>query len=559
MTLPSNKAIMAPLPGNGVTKDFDFDFVCWDDDELEVWYKNAAGTSTLLTSNYTVSLNADQDANPGGTVNYPTTGSAISSSEYIIPKRAMPFTQTTLDVTNGQAFDAEVAELAIDRAAAERQEILETIDRSIVVDPGQDIDNYLGDCQTAQTAAESAQTAAETAETNAETAETNAAASASAAAASAASLVLHDEDDMTSDDDEAGSTQQAIKAYADHLIDSVQTADYTILTSGINTLLTLGASTTANRTFTLPSVGSSDDGMVVHFLNESAYHLTLSPSDDDMIWVSGAGYGVELFPGAGCTLRYQHDTENWQIISSTGRIYPEGLRMWFDMSKPFMSVGIHRLYDRTMQFEATLRNDAVLSIGSDYNPTLPFLQFDGTGDYANINRYEKNLFAPFNSLTEDWTLFLRVRPTVTGVLETYFSQDDLSGTLWEIRKTSSDEASIRWRISGVNQIALSSTTTMSAGVWYNIAVVVNQGVVGLYIGNADNAAEMNQEEYDASWSTADVATDYVLGNLESASQYAQCRISSIVVAKQNLFNATPVSGLADSFQLPQFLQFIKGS
>ena len=73
------------------------------------WVKVYIG-GVLQSSGYTVALNADQDASPGGSVTF---GSATASTVRI--ERETPLTQET-NYTAYDAFPAETHELALDKA-----------------------------------------------------------------------------------------------------------------------------------------------------------------------------------------------------------------------------------------------------------------------------------------------------------------------------------------------------------------------------------------------------------------------------------------------------------
>lgn len=152
MTLPSTKTSTEPLPGNGITKTFDFDFKVWNVSQLAVWFKDGDDASVKLTENYTITLNPDQDTSPGGYVTYPVTGDPLTSSQFITVLRAMPFTQG-INITEGQSFSAPVIMQALDQATAERQELREEISRSFSVVPGEDKpEDYLNQAEAARDA-----------------------------------------------------------------------------------------------------------------------------------------------------------------------------------------------------------------------------------------------------------------------------------------------------------------------------------------------------------------------------------------------------------------------
>ncbi len=71
MTISSNIRKAGPFTGNGSTAAFPFYCKVFQASDLLVVQLDTATnieTTLALTTNYTVSLNADQDSNPGGTV-----------------------------------------------------------------------------------------------------------------------------------------------------------------------------------------------------------------------------------------------------------------------------------------------------------------------------------------------------------------------------------------------------------------------------------------------------------------------------------------------------------
>ena len=57
-----------PFEGDGSTKEFSFHFKVFNADNVAVYVSDEDDGDVQLTQGYTVELNADQDALPGGTV-----------------------------------------------------------------------------------------------------------------------------------------------------------------------------------------------------------------------------------------------------------------------------------------------------------------------------------------------------------------------------------------------------------------------------------------------------------------------------------------------------------
>lgn len=117
--------------GNGSTTNWPFTFKTLSSSDLTVVFTDSLGTETTLSpSVYAVSLNANQDTSPGGSVVYPLAGSAIAIGTLLTVKRVLQLTQLT-DLKNQGGFYPEVLETALDRRAMVEQQINEQLGRAI--------------------------------------------------------------------------------------------------------------------------------------------------------------------------------------------------------------------------------------------------------------------------------------------------------------------------------------------------------------------------------------------------------------------------------------------
>lgn len=218
MTISSPDRKAGPYSGNGVTTSFAFSFKTFNEEDIRVVLTDTDAVESDLTidTDYSVSLNADQDDDPGGTVTYST----LATGEKLTIVGNLSEEQPT-DLTTGSGFYARVIENALDRGVILVQQIAEKLNRSIRF-PVSDADNVIElptaaarankavifdadggvtvsaddyDDQAANAA--SSASAAATSATNAATSATNAATSATAAAASvtSAAAILDDFDD----------------------------------------------------------------------------------------------------------------------------------------------------------------------------------------------------------------------------------------------------------------------------------------------------------------------------------------------------------------------------
>ena len=127
MTLEST-ASKAVYTGNGAATEFPFFFKVWAEDQVAVTVTDAQGYVQKGVE-FSVSLSAG-----GGTLTCLHDGAPLPSGWKLAITRDMPFTQED-DYITGTRFDPEVIETALDKATAERQQLLEQLQRAVILPP----------------------------------------------------------------------------------------------------------------------------------------------------------------------------------------------------------------------------------------------------------------------------------------------------------------------------------------------------------------------------------------------------------------------------------------
>lgn len=137
MTIATSTNRSGPYEGNGVTTSFIFDQKTPLSSDLKVYKQATDNTVSLLTENtdYTVSLNSDQNTSPGGTITYPVSGSALAVNEHLLIVRDVSELQGT-SITNLGAFHASVIEEMLDRVTMLAQQNAETAARAVQFERG---------------------------------------------------------------------------------------------------------------------------------------------------------------------------------------------------------------------------------------------------------------------------------------------------------------------------------------------------------------------------------------------------------------------------------------
>lgn len=131
MTISSTTRVAGPFTGSGTTATFPFSFKAFEATDLYVATLNVATgaiTTLALTTDYSVSLNADQDSSPGGSITL-TAGNLATGMTLTITTAIAQL--QGLDLTNGGAFYPDVINAALDLLTILLQQLAAPISRSL--------------------------------------------------------------------------------------------------------------------------------------------------------------------------------------------------------------------------------------------------------------------------------------------------------------------------------------------------------------------------------------------------------------------------------------------
>lgn len=132
MTISSTVRIAGPFTGNGVNATFPFTYKVFDAVDVQVVRLTiSTGVETTLTivTDYNITLNGDQDSNPGGNI---VLVAALSALYKLTATSDIANLQPT-DLTNQGGFYPEVITDALDRATIQIQQMSDDVDRSLKV------------------------------------------------------------------------------------------------------------------------------------------------------------------------------------------------------------------------------------------------------------------------------------------------------------------------------------------------------------------------------------------------------------------------------------------
>ena len=130
MTISGILRTAGPYIGNNTTTVFGFTFKVFSTDQIVVVKLNTStGVETTLTliTDYTVTLNGNQNSNPGGSVTLP----AVLATGYNLTLTSSVANLQPTDLTNQGGFYPEVITDALDRATIQIQQMSDNVTRSI--------------------------------------------------------------------------------------------------------------------------------------------------------------------------------------------------------------------------------------------------------------------------------------------------------------------------------------------------------------------------------------------------------------------------------------------
>jgi hypothetical protein len=134
MTIPSTTRKAGPYFGTGAQTVWPFTFKVFAAGDVAVTTTTAQGLNTLLVLNtdYSVTLNANQDTSPGGVVTYPLAGSPLPPGSRLTIVGDLDYDQP-MDLPDGGDFSPVVIENQLDRTVMQIQQLAEAQSRSLQV------------------------------------------------------------------------------------------------------------------------------------------------------------------------------------------------------------------------------------------------------------------------------------------------------------------------------------------------------------------------------------------------------------------------------------------
>ena len=297
-----------PSQGNGVTTVFPFTFKVFLTSEILVTYLDALDVESVLvlSTNYTVSLNADQNTSPGGSV---TLLVAPATATYITLTSQVTNTQN-LSLTNSGGFYPQSINDALDRTVIQVQQIAEVLVRCITVavsssqTPAQLLASIYASAASAISAASSASASSTSASSSASSASTSATTASTGATTATAQAVIAT----------TGASTATAQASTATTMASTATTEASTATTQANS-----ASASASTATTGASIATTQAGIATTGANTATTQAgiaTTQASNAAASAASAAGFVVPSQTGnTGKYLGTNGSSTSWSLVS----------------------------------------------------------------------------------------------------------------------------------------------------------------------------------------------------------------------------------------------------
>lgn len=329
------------------------------------------------------------------------------------------------------------------------------------------------------------------------------------------------------------------------------TTDQSPTTSDLGELYRYTSSTTADRTLTLPSVGSGEDGEWLAIRNAGKYMVYVTASDSDTIgWPSLAVQSLEMLGDSFLILRYSDTHARWEIIekSGAGQVRPKGTVLYLASRHEggaYSATGGYNAAWRDVAERNHMWTNSAYVSGSQnafgqhhsaYFPGSAFFRAEDCSDFDMLGS---------TSNAKTLVFWARNVNAAGASPEIYASHYEDAGNEWcVLRGDSSSGGTVIFQMNsgGANYIQMIGTTAIPSYTWVHIAIVQVGTEIGLYVNG-------NQEGYDGAWPADTFSGHFYLGQFGNDSGYLVGHLDDFAIVHSNIFGAAPNSGNTDTINI----------
>lgn len=315
--------------------------------------------------------------------------------------------------------------------------------------------------------------------------------------------------------------------------------------------------TSANQTYALPALSTSNDGHIYHVYKYGAYKLTIQPNGTDAVGDSGAGYGVESMDegNAGIILVADNSASTWHIMTAVSRWCVEGLKFYQKFDKLYKTNNGNAAMFVTDEV-ASLAGQIPAGLGNTWPAQTPYGDEVPTLDLASGNyvKYADSArLDVFGSLTDDWTISLKVKHDDTAsAYQVYLCHWEDTNNRWNVMWNNTEKPRLEVLSGGTQICIIEGANTITDTNWHQIDVVKVDDGVALYVDGV-------REGGDTLSSADTFAGDLYVGQFGSSSGYFNGQIADFCIVNQNLYGIDPTSGSSTTPVRTKYPKLIYGA
>ena len=325
------------------------------------------------------------------------------------------------------------------------------------------------------------------------------------------------------------------------------TTDQTPTTSNFGQRYLFTQSTTADRTITLPSVGTDEDNKWLVVSNFSKYTITIEASDSDTIgWPALNITAIEILPNTQVVVRYDHNNTKWEIAFKVGgQCRPSGTVLYLKCdigTAPYS--GYIALIDEINRHNVYTPDDTTAGMfgdSSDAKFGQNALYFDGSAGYFKAK--DSADWDLFDDITDDVTISMWVNhDDAIGSSQVYMCQYQGGNDFWRLNRNSSGVLNLQIKSGGSIRVNIASTTTVPSGSYQLITLAKVGEYIGLYL-NGTQIAYGQSKVYSFN------ASLFFGQRGDNVSEFFDGGFDDIVICQHNIFGAAPNVGLTDALNV----------
>lgn len=339
--------------------------------------------------------------------------------------------------------------------------------------------------------------------------------------------------------------QVANKIYVDaSLAGTTYTDSHTVTTAQDGWTLYMNA---ASKAFTLPSVGSDNDGMEITLV-QLVSGLSVTPADSDTIMNSGAGDGIETMNigPASVTLKYLHSETKWVGIGMSGSWMLSGLVLDLHFDTAYTAGATTTFVSDSSQRHNFVTLGTAIQAGDAGKFGPGAVYFNGSAGFIrSLDSADYDFMADKDA---DIMIECQVKPAnATGTTDTIYSQYEDANNGHQCYRDTAGKFNFLNKIAGTIKVTMQTTSAYADTNWHHIVLFRkgSTGRWGLYVDGAQDATDLMEVGDEDTY-----AGNFFMGQKGDSTNWFGGYVDEVRAIYGNPYGLNPDTGNTDSFTAP---------